>query len=199
MKVVPFTSLQGPEYMPSFSPDGNQIAFSWIGEGPAIYVKQIGGEKPSRRTSPDTGSWDFGPVWSPDGQRIAFLRCTETEYAIFTVGSLGGGERRLLISPNPGWDMFPTLAWSPDGRSIAFPNKDSKEEPYKICFVSPDTFERQTLTSPSAENVGDFAPAFSPNGQSVAFFRMSSTFSAAIYTMPITGGEPTRLTFDNAS
>ncbi|HEU4388747.1 MAG TPA: winged helix-turn-helix domain-containing protein [Blastocatellia bacterium] len=206
MNVVPFTSLQGAEYGPSFSPDGNQIAFSWDGEGvPAIYVKQIGAEKPLRLTFPDPGFFDFGPVWSPDGRRIAFNRHSETECAIFTVPAPGGPQRRVLtLGPNPGWDMLPSLSWSPDGRFIAFPYKDSKEEPYKIFLVSPDTLARQTLTSPSAENVGDFAPRFSPDGQSVAFFRVGSKPSgegkaADIYIVPMTGGEPRRLTFDNAA
>jgi Tol biopolymer transport system component len=45
--------------------------------------------------------------------------------------------------------------------------------------------------------VGDFNPAFSPDGQSVAFVRIGSAESADIYIVPSTGGEPRRLTFDN--
>ncbi|HEY6120811.1 MAG TPA: protein kinase [Pyrinomonadaceae bacterium] len=213
LKALPFTSLSGAEYLPSFSPDGNKIAFSWDeeGEGGAIYVKEIGTEKllrltfsisgrTTRRATTPTSSMNFSPVWSPDGQTIAFNRHTETECAIFTVAALGGTEHELLtLGPNPGWPTVPTLAWSPDGRFIAFTYKYSKEEPNKIFFVSPDTSSRQTLTSPSAGSVGDFCPAFSPDGQSVAFFRMSSDSSADIYIVPVTGGEPRRLTFDNAS
>jgi hypothetical protein len=31
---VPFTTFQGEEWEPSFSPDGNQVAFSWNGVNP---------------------------------------------------------------------------------------------------------------------------------------------------------------------
>ena len=201
MKVVPFTSFPGAEYTPAFSPDGNQIAFNWNGEkddNGDIYVKQIGAEKPLRLTF--DAARDFAPVWSPNGQKIAFNRFSETETAIFVVPALGGAERKLLtLGPNPGWPGLPTLAWSPDGKFIAFTYKAQKEQPFKIFLLSPDTFERHALTSPAAENVGDFNPAFSPDGKSVAFARQSSGSLADIYVVPITGGEPSRLTFDNAS
>jgi len=203
MKVVPFTSFPGEEYLGTFSPDGNQIAFGWNGEkggnpqNSSIYVKQIDAEKPLRLTFDPAN--DFGPVWSPDGQRIAFHRVTETEVAIFIVLALGGAERKLLTlgSKLGATGGLRTLAWSPDGRFIAFTYREPKEEPFKIFLVSPDTLARHPLTSPSAENLGDFNPAFSPDGQSVAFVRQRSPVSADIYIVPITGGEPRRLTFDN--
>jgi Tol biopolymer transport system component len=213
MNVVPFTSFPGEEVLGTFSPDGNQIAFCWNGERgnndqkshfvthfgeSSIYVKQIGSEKPLRLTF-DTAHDDFGPVWSPDGQRIAFNRFSETEASIFIVPALGGTERKLLtLGPNIALGGTPTLAWSPDGKLIAFTYKAPKEEPSKIFLVSPDTLASHPLTSPSAENLGDFNPAFSPDGQSVAFVRfVREGESADIYIVPITGGEPRRLTFDN--
>src|SRR5262245_9945872 len=42
-KITPFTTLPGNENQPSFSPDGNQIAFAWDGEKGdnfGIYIKQ---------------------------------------------------------------------------------------------------------------------------------------------------------------
>jgi Tol biopolymer transport system component/DNA-binding winged helix-turn-helix (wHTH) protein len=201
MKVIPFTTFPGNEYLPSLSPDGNQIAFGWDGEkgrgreNSSIYVKQIGSEKPLRLTSDPAN--DFGPVWSSDGQRIAFKRITE-EVAIFIVPALGGVARKLLtLGPNMEFGGLCTLAWSPDGKFIAFTYRDPKEEPAKIFLVSPDTLERHNLTSPAAGNVGDFNPAFSPDSQSVAFVRIKSAESADIHIVPITGGEPRRLTFDN--
>ena len=207
MKVVPFTSFPGEEQLGTFSPDGNQIAFGWNGENKdqksSIYVKQIGSEKPFRRTF-DTAHNDFSPVWSPDGQRIAFNRFSETEDSIFIVPALGGAERKLLtLGPHIALGGGrSTLAWSPDGKLIAFTYKAPKEEPSKIFLVSPDTLASHPLTSPSAENLGDFNPAFSPDGQSVAFVRkisVESSDKSDIYIVPITGGEPTRLTFDNTS
>jgi len=202
MRVVPFTTFPGDEYLGTFSPDGNQIAFGWNGDkggasqGSSIYVKQIGVEKPLRVTFDSRN--DFGPVWSPDGQRIAFIRSAQTETAIYIVSTLGGAERKLLDlgPPQIGGPAIPTLAWSPDGRFIAFTCKNPNE-PYRLSLVSPETLARLTLTSPSAENVGDFNPAFSPDSRSVAFARLRTRESSDIYTVPTAGGEPRRLTFDN--
>jgi len=205
MKVVPFTSFQGSEWLGAFSPDGNQIAFAWTGETEGsstadIYVKQIGIEKPLQLTS--GSAQDVCPVWTPDGAEVAFIRYIETGAAIFTVPSRGGAESKLLtLGPDfafCGWD------WSPDGKFIAFGYQDLKEEPFKIFLVSPDTLERHALTSPRAENLsdltppGDSSPVFSPDSKSVAFVRQSSWLSSDIYIAPITGGEPRRLTFNNA-
>jgi DNA-binding winged helix-turn-helix (wHTH) protein len=67
-RVVPFSSFQGRESSPAFSPDGNQIAFVWSGEQDDnldIYVKLIDGGSPLRLTT--DAADDLNPVWSPDG------------------------------------------------------------------------------------------------------------------------------------
>jgi hypothetical protein len=162
MKVIPFTSFQGPEFSPAFSPDGNQIAFMWwSGEKGGnfnfdIYVKQIGGEKVLQLTSDP--AWDDSPVWSPDGQEIAFGRVSESEVAIFTVSSSGGGERKLLsLGPRTKWGQLGSgLSWSADGKLIAYSSKASAEQPFQISLLAPDSLEKRTLTSPPAQSGGDF-------------------------------------------
>ena len=63
LRAVPLTSLSGVTRSPSFSPDGNQVAFAWTGldgNNPDIYVQQIGAEhtvaahhQPGQRLQPD--------------------------------------------------------------------------------------------------------------------------------------------------
>ena len=50
---VPLTAYPGFEISPSFSPEGDRVAFSWNGpkqDNHDIYVKQIGADEPVRLT-----------------------------------------------------------------------------------------------------------------------------------------------------
>jgi Tol biopolymer transport system component len=205
MKVTPFTSFEGQEFSPAFSPDGNQIAFAWGKSEKGgeitfdIYVKQIGSEKALQITSDP--AWDMGPVWSPDGQKIAFARYSESDVAIFTISSLGGAERKLLsLGPRTTWVQLGSLSWSANGKFIAYSSKATAGQPLQIFLLAPDSLEKHTLTSPPDQSVGDDVPAFSPDSQTLAFTRTNNdATSADIYVLPVTGGEPRRLTFDNVN
>jgi len=88
------------------------------------------------------------------------------------------------------------IDWSPDGKFIATIDLTSKQEPPRIFLVSSETGEKRVLTSPPAQGDGDDQPAFSPDGQTVAFLRYTVNTSD-IYLVPVMGGEPRRLTFDD--
>lgn len=192
-RVVPFTSFPGQKSIPAFSPDGNQIAFVWDGDGggePGLYVKLIDAGTPLRLA---TLSGNPGPnlAWSPDGRHVAFMRGGR-DGGIFTVPALGGPERKLT-------EMRGAFTWSPDGKTLAIVSNEAPQEPLSIYLLSIDTGERRRLTTPQAGSFGDTSPAFSPDGQTVAFIRNPNFLVSDVYLVPVAGGEPTRLTFDNLS
>jgi eukaryotic-like serine/threonine-protein kinase len=197
-RVVPFTSYPGNECCPSFSPDGNQIAFAWSGENgdnDDIYIKLIDAESRIRLTTnpaPDTS-----PAWSPDGRYIAFVRSSNSGSRIFLVPALGGAEQELYSVTSAGSEILPFLSWSPDGKQLAFSEKNSPREPYSIYLLSRDTLKKRKLTSPPARNFGDYDPAFSPDGKTLAFIRSPAINIGDIYLVSSDGGESRRLTFDN--
>jgi Tol biopolymer transport system component/DNA-binding winged helix-turn-helix (wHTH) protein len=199
LKTIPLTSFQGRESQVAFSPDGNQVAFVWGGpqdDNPDIYVKLIGAETPLRLTS--NPAVETKPVWSPDGRHIAFLRQSADGSAFYLIPALGGAERKLV-------DIFPyhipstgnSPYYSPDGKYLAIPDRNSLTEPMSIFNVSMDTGEKRRLTRPIAGNVGDHYPAFSPDGKMLAFVRATSLSTDDLYVMPLSGGESRRLTFDS--
>jgi Tol biopolymer transport system component len=75
MRIVPFTSFPDGAGAPTFSPDGNQIAFVWGGEkgdNNDIYTQLVDGGNPLRLTSDP--AFDTNPTWAPDRQWILYTR-----------------------------------------------------------------------------------------------------------------------------
>ncbi len=196
LRIIPFTSLHGIEAEPKFSPDGKFAAFQW--NGPAkdnwdIYVKQVGRGEPLKLTTDPAD--DRSPVWSPDGNEIAFVRWSGEAVSIYTVPSLGGGERKLYESSAGFWGGG--LSWSPDRRCLAFSERSAIDAPARIYLLPLDTRQKIPLTSPPPTSYGDLLPEFSPNGKRVAFARRTSWAARDIWLQPIPSGEATRLTHEN--
>ncbi len=196
MRPMPLTTLPGLERSPSFSPDGNQIAFSWDGDtgNEDIYVKLVGAGSPLRLTT--SSAPDVHPAWSPDGLSIAFVRISEEEGGIFIIPALGGAERKIgFVKWEADWDSYGAgLSWSPDGRYLAFSDRSAPQDPVSLFIMSLDQSVRRKLTAPPPLSIGDLAPEISRDGRSVAFIRATSTGVSDIYRVPFAGGEPIRLT-----
>lgn len=192
--VTPATSFQGRENYPAFSPDDRQLAFTWDGgrEGTTdIYVKLLGTETPLQLTNDPAE--EISPVWSPDGLSIAFMRFTTSGAGIYLVPALGGPERELLTGFWSDWTTIPSgrLAWSPDGQSIVFAGTTKAAQTNLHLYqLSLNGLKQQQLT---ATDEDDRCPAFSPDGQTIAFIRGWDE----IYLLPVNGGTARRLTFDS--
>jgi Tol biopolymer transport system component/DNA-binding winged helix-turn-helix (wHTH) protein len=196
--VTPIVADVGEKHTPSLSPDRQHLAFSWNGgSGPyySLYVKLVETEESLRLTK--QASIDFNPVWSPDGRHIAFCRIVKGGTGIYIIPALGGVERRVRETH---WQedefyqvfwYFGRLSWSPDGKLLAYSDRTVANEPTSIFLLSLDSLEVRKLTSPQG-SVGDYNPAFSPDGRTLAFSRGSQGMTS-IYTAPLSGGEEQRL------
>ena len=201
--VTPAVTDVGEKYAPSLSPDGQHLAFAWnggTGSNFSLYVKILGTEESLRLTK--RPSIDFNPVWSPDGRYIAFCRISKGETGIYVIPASGGTERRLRTTLWEEQELYEViwnagrLSWSPDGKSLAFSDRASPDEPASSIFLLPlDSLDARRITTPKRSR-GDFNPVFSPDGQTLAFFRISQEVQS-IYTVPVSGGEEQRL-FSNA-
>jgi len=175
----PLTSYPGSQICPSFSPDGERVAFAWDGEKEDnfdIYIKQVGVNAPSRLTTDRRA--DVSPAWSPDGRNIAFLRFSDDGKAdLMLMASLGSApERRLVAFVTPvtreHWRLR-LLTWSPDSKWLVVSDGSSELEPRGLFLVSVETGEKRRLTQPS--RFDDFEPAFAPDMRHVAFTRYSGS------------------------
>jgi Tol biopolymer transport system component/serine/threonine protein kinase len=173
MRVVQLTALNGLETGPMFSPDGKQVAFSWNGEREDnydIYVKTIGSSDVRRLTTDP--AVDTFPVWSPDGHQIAFLRDHPGGgTVIHAVVSSGGGERKLSDFRIGGGGSA-RIAWSPDGRAVVgrpdLAEDVARNGLWALYLIPLDGGAPRRLTGSTAPDI-DMAPAFSPDGRSLAY------------------------------
>lgn len=97
---------------PSISPDGKQVAFSYKGD---IYVVD-GVNGGCARQLTTNSAYDSAPVWSPDGERIAFASAREGSLDIYVVGRNGGVPTRLTTNSG---DEVP-MTFSADGKKVLF-------------------------------------------------------------------------------
>lgn len=95
----------------AISPDGTQIAFTFEGD---IYLVSSAGGRARALTFHE--AHDFMPVWSPDGNTIAFASNRFGNFDIYCVSATGGQARRLTYHSN---DEF-CYAFSHDGNEIIF-------------------------------------------------------------------------------
>ncbi len=187
--VSRLTDLSARDRSPSWSPDGQHIAFMSVSESDnsEIYVMDLNGN--NRRNLTNLSARDESPSWSPDGQHIAFMSVSESDNSEIYVMDLNGNNRRNLTNLSAR-DESPS--WSPGGQHIAFESYRDGNDNSEIYVMGSDGSNPRRLTDHPAL---DRAPSWSPGGQHIAFesYRDGND-NSEIYVMGSDGSNPRRLT-----
>jgi len=173
-RLEPLTTMTGLETNPTFSPDGEQVAFDWGGEksdNTDIYIKLVGSPEVRRLTT--APEQDVSPSWSPDGRQIAFVRLTAgVGGRIHVISPLGGADRKISEAA-AGFGH----SWTPDGRWLAVgataavvlfhsPTAQPAERGIRLVRVTDGELHAATSPTPPTYHVW---PIVSPDGRHLAY------------------------------
>lgn len=142
----------------------SHLAFAYAGD---IYLADRSGQNPQRLTVHPEAETD--PVFSPDGQWIAFSGNYNGNNDIYVVSVNGGIPRRITFHPNA--DIV--RGWTPDSKRILFAsNRQAHSARYSQLFtVSLDGGLPDRLPMPMAEH-----GQYSPDGNTIAYTPIKDPF-----------------------
>ena len=156
----------------TWSPDASTIAYvqgftSISGCRSNLWKVDVAG---GARTQLTEGSCDYSPTWSPDSQRLAFIRWA-LGTSLWSIAADGSAARPLTplgASPREGVGGWPPrAAWSPDGGLIAY---DFGPD---VWVVGEDGSNHRPLMV--ERGVSHHFPAWSPDGSRLGLIRWSET------------------------
>lgn len=197
----PLANELGMASTPSFSPNGQQIAFAWNGEKQDnfdIYIKMVGSPALVRLTS--DSEIDYSPAWSPDGRLIAFCRGSATKgSSIWITSPLGGAERKVVEIRAPAIAGYRALTWTPDARALIYADYAPDEGTGALFVADVAGGKKRQLTFPP-KNVVDMNPAYAPDGHAIAFARDTGRGVSAIHILTLRAdgssvGTPTQISW----
>lgn len=168
---------------PALSPDGSKIVYCSQRETlySQIYVMNSDGTALKRLTDIRSGD-ACGPVWSPDGKKIAYYAFANTQPSrnpeIWVMDGEGANPKKLT---DHGMDP----SWSPDGRQIAFASH--RDGIFQIYAMNADGSNVRRLTKHNAE---DSNPAWAPDGKSIAYISATADDRRGLFVMNADGSEP---------
>src|SRR5262245_29698957 len=135
----------------------SHIAFTYAGK--IWLVERAGGIAKRLTTTPND---ETSPVFSPDGQRIAFSRSNVNDWDVFIAQADGSGQpTRVTMMPE---DDFVT-AWSPDGKEVVFETTRDEETLTRLYKTSAD---RLALASALPLHQS-YSGSISPDGNRIVY------------------------------
>ncbi len=176
----------GTEFYPSLAPDGKTYVFAMKNQNGNfdIFSQRVGGKNPVNLTQ-DSRAENSQPVFSPDGEYIAF-RSEREPSGIYVMGASGENPRRVAdFGFHPGW--------SPDGKEITV-STVKQDVPLTrsrsaIWIINVESGEKRILIDNYA-----IQPGWSPNGKFIAFWITESGGRRNVATISSEGGEPSKIT-----
>lgn len=168
----------------SLSPTGKRALFEYRGD--IFTVPKEKGDWRNLTQSP--GVADRYPVWSPDGQQVAWFSDQTGEYTLMISDQMGLEKPKSITLPNPTFYFNPT--WSPDGKYIAYTDTD-----YNLWYAELATgVVKKADTDRFAHPNRSMNPIWSPDSRWIAYARLLDNQHKVIKVHQIETGQTYQLT-----
>ena len=147
----------------AWSPDDRELLWTGttIPDTPEqMFIAPADGSAPPLRVG-DPNTFNWGPNWSPDGTMISYV----SEHDFYVMNRDGTGIRKVSLGT---YDQQSGGAWDPTGSGLIF--SAGSEWDHDLWLVGLDGQPERVIAR--TVNTED-SPAFSPDGQWVAFLRFA--------------------------
>ena len=157
--------VAAPPMSPAWHPAGSALAYNTYGVGSRVVVHDFATGR-ARTISSTAGGVNQTPVFSPDGEAVAYAHAGEDGNAeLYRVPAAGGSARRITAGRGS-LNMSPSF--SPDGRRMVFTS--SRAGHPEVYIMDADGTNAELLTSfVFGEQSYQANPDWSPDGRLVAY------------------------------
>lgn len=190
---VQLTTHSGLDIHPSFSPQGDAVAYASDRSGHfELYVRGLNGTASEVALTTDA-QHNVQPAWSPDGSQIAFH--SHGRGGIWVMPARGGAPRQIVAE-----GAHP--AWSADGMRIAFqsdepsdvtPSAFGAQSGATIHIVDADGNNPRPLTMRGQPLGGHASPGWTSDGRFVAFSVFEGGANNGVWLVSVETGQTTHL------
>ena len=181
----------------TFSPDANYIDFVRSENNNIsdtyLYRMPVLGGTPHLAMQ---GGIDFGSSYSPDGTEFAFLRANSSSGKVDVLIAKADGSDQRVLASRPYRDEFIGVAWSPDGKTVAFTTSESTKRLRSALWAISvgNGSVREIYSTPDA--IG--RPRWLPDGSGLLapIRKVDQAFRGQLWFISYPRGEARRLTND---
>jgi serine/threonine-protein kinase len=155
---------EGPYAHPRWSPDGERIAMTVLGESGQIWIYDVPSQTLTQLTSEGSNQ---RPTWSPDGSRVAFFSTRADTSDLYWKPADGSGPAERIAEGEDTQNVGTTF-WTRDGAWIVFDGRqerDATDENIYAVRTDSNRTRQPAVASGAEEETG----SVSPNGEWIAY------------------------------
>lgn len=152
------------DYYPSFGPQGNSLLFASNRNGSFDIYLMLFGQRSLLQITNSVGNV-VSPDFSPTGDQIVFAnQAVDGPTSIWLVNR-DGSDPHLFFA---GSDSIVAVAWSPDGKTIAYAMRIGMQNEYQVFLINLDGSQHRRLTN-GLDGIGGSLD-WSPDGTSILIY-----------------------------